>query len=97
MPFNLRWHVQFDPENSSMTDNLALLSLLDGPRGSDPGLCVIWNRFRHFPADWTKDAFTVCLLDYASTGSRGHGPIQMLATSASEIGFSWDSEQEGWI
>ena len=33
------------------------------------------------------------LLDYASTGSSGHGPIHLLLQSAEEIGFFWDSEQ----
>ena len=37
------------------------------------------------------------LLDYASTGSPGHGPIHLLTQSAEEIGFFWDSEQAGWI
>ena len=36
------------------------------------------------------------LLDYASTGSPGHGPIHLLLQSAEEI-FFWDSEQAGWI
>ena len=29
-----------------MTNTLALLSLLDGPWGSDPAFFIIWNRFR---------------------------------------------------
>ena len=37
------------------------------------------------------------LLDYASAGSPGHGPIHLLIQSADEHGFFWDSEQAGWI
>ena len=37
------------------------------------------------------------LLDYASTGSPGHGPIHLLVDSAQEIGFNRASEQAGWI
>ena len=37
------------------------------------------------------------LLDYASAGSPGHGPIHLLIQPAEEIGFFWDSEQAGWI
>ena len=37
------------------------------------------------------------LLDYASAGSPGHGPIHLLLQSAEELGFFWDSEQAGWI
>ena len=36
------------------------------------------------------------LLDYASR-SPGRGRIHLLVDSATEIGFSCDSEQEGWI
>ena len=36
-------------------------------------------------------------MDYASTGSPGHGPIHLLLQSAEELGFFWDSEQAGWI
>ena len=42
-----------------------------------------------------RDAF-FRLLDYASTGSLGHGPIHLLVESAQEIGLYWDSEQAGW-
>ena len=37
------------------------------------------------------------LLDYASSGSPGHGPIHLLIKSAEEIGLFGDSEQAGWI
>ena len=37
------------------------------------------------------------LLDYASAGSPGHGPIHLLIQSADELGFFWDSDQAGWI
>ena len=35
------------------------------------------------------------LLDHASMGSPGHGPVHLLIDSALEIGFSWDSEKAG--
>ena len=37
------------------------------------------------------------LLDYASAGSPGPGPIHLLIQSADELRFFWDSEQAGWI
>ena len=84
-----------------MTDTPALLSLLDGPWGSDPAFFIIWNRFRQLrrylayrPDD---EARIFRLLDYASAGSPGHGPIHLLIQSADELGFFWDSEQAGWI
>ena len=44
-----------------------------------------------------EEGRTFRLLDYAPTGSPGNGPILSLVTSALEIGFSWNSEHEGWI
>ena len=58
-----------------MTNTPALLSLLDGPWGSDPAFFIIWNRFRQLrrylayrPDD---EARIFRLLDYACTGSPG--------------------------
>ena len=75
-----------------MTNTLALLSLLDGPWGSDPAFFIIWSRFRQLrrylayrPDD---EARIFRLLDCASTGSPGHGPIHLLIQSAEEIVFS---------
>ena len=84
-----------------MTNTPAFLSLLDGPWGSDPAFFIIWNRFRQLrrylayrPDD---EARIFRLLDYASAGSPGHGPIHLLIQSADDLGFLWDSEQAGWI
>ena len=83
-----------------MTSAPALLSLLDGPWGSDPAFFIIWSRFRQLRRylSYRPDEETRIfrLLNYASTGS-GHGPIHLLLQSAEEIGFFWDSEQAGWI
>ena len=83
-----------------MTDTPALLSLLDGPWGSDPAFFIIWNRFRQlrrYLAFRPDDEARICrLLDYASNGSPGHGPIHLLIQSA-ELGFFRDSEHAGWI
>ena len=55
-----------------MTNTPALLSLLDGPWGSDPAVFIIWNRFRQLrrylayrPDDQDR---IFRLLDYASAG-----------------------------
>ena len=84
-----------------MTNTPALLNLLDGPWGSDSAFFIVWSRFRQLrrylayrPED---EARIYRLLDYASTGSPGHGPIHLLPQSAEELGFFWDSEQAGWI
>ena len=84
-----------------MTNTPALLSLLDGPWGSDPAFSIIWSRFRRLRRYLAyrpdEEARIFRLLDYASTGSPGHGPIHLLLQSAEELGFFWDSEQVGWI
>ena len=84
-----------------MTNTPALLSLLVGPWGSDPAFFIFWSRFRQLrrylayrPDD---EARISRLLDYASTGSPGHGPVHLLIQSAEELCFFWDSEQAGWI
>ena len=77
-----------------MTNTPALLSLLDGPWGSDPAFFIIWSRFRQLrrylayrPDD---EARIYRLLDHASTGSSGHGLIHLLLQSAEElVFFSW--------
>ena len=58
-----------------MTNTPALLSLSDGPWGSDPAFFINWSRFRQLrrylsyrPDDETR---IFRLLDYASTGSLG--------------------------
>ena len=84
-----------------MTNTPALLSLLDAPWGSDPAFFIIWNRFRQlrrYLAYRPEDQHRIFrLLDYASAGAPGHGPIHLLVQSADELGFFWDSEQAGWI
>ena len=84
-----------------MTNTLALLSLLDAPWGSDPAFFIIWNRFRQlrrYLAYRPDDQHRIFrLLDYASAGAPGHGPIHLLVQSADDLGFFWDSDQAGWI
>ena len=70
---------------SALTNTPALLSLLDGPWGSDPAFFIIWSRFRQLrrylscrPDEETR---IYRLLDYASSGSPGHGPIHLHPSS----------------
>ena len=75
-----------------MINTPALLNLLDGPWGSDPAFFIIWNRFRQlrrYLAYRPDDQHRIFrLLDYASAGAPGHGPIHLLIQSADELGFS---------
>ena len=82
-----------------MTDTPALLSLLDGPWGSDPAFFIIWSRFRQLRRylSYRPQDRIFRLLDFASSGSPGQRPIHLLIQSAEEIGFFWESEQAGWI
>ena len=83
----------------SMTNTPALLSLLDGPWGSDPAFFIIWSRFRQLRRylSYRPQDRIIRLLDFASSGSPGHGPIHLLIKPAEEIGLLGDSEQAGWI
>ena len=76
-----------------MTDTLALLSLLDGPRGSDPAFHVIRSRFRQmkrFLAQRPEEGriSTGCWIMFPQ-GLPGHGPIHLFVTSALEMCFHW--------
>ena len=78
----------------------AVLSLLDGPAGCDPAFCMVWFRFRllrRYLALWPTEVGRVYpLLEMASEGSAGHGPIHLLSAFAAEIGFWWDPVALGW-
>ena len=37
------------------------------------------------------------MLDLISRGAEGCGPVQLLLTSAAEIGFAWEGEERGWV
>ena len=78
----------------------AVLSLMDGPSGCDPAYCVVWFRFRmlrRYLALWPSEVGRVCrLLDMASEGCPGRGPVHLLVASASEIGLQLDPLALGW-
>ena len=79
----------------------AVLSLLDGPTGCDPGFCVVWFRFRllrRYLAHWPAEVGWVYrLLEMVGEGCPGHGPIHLLSASAAEIGFRWDPDALPWV
>ena len=84
----------------SLANPGAVLSLLDGPSGSDPALCVVWIRFRmfrRFLAYRLGEVFRVYrLLEHVAGGCPGHGPVHLLVDSAAEIGFVWSTDVTGW-
>ena len=79
----------------------AVLSLLDGPTGYDPALCVVWFRFRllrRYLAHWPKEVGRFYrLLAMVHEGCPGHGPVHLLSASAAEIGFQWDPHALAWV
>ena len=79
----------------------AVLSLLDGPPGCDPALCVVWFWFlmlRRFLAYRPGEVSRVNrLLEHVAAGCPGHGLAHLLVESAAEIGFVWSPEMVGWV
>ena len=81
----------------------AVLSLLDGPVGSDPGFYVVWCRFRMlrrhmaYNSSVNELARVYSLLRVVSAGAPGHGPVHLLLSSALSLGFSWDSDLCVWL
>ena len=78
----------------------AVLSLLDGPTGCDPGFYVLWCRFRllrrYLAYRPLEVAWLYSLLGLVSGGCPGHGPMHLLVESAGVIGFDWDPVNIGW-
>ena len=79
----------------------AVLSLLDGPPGCDPALCVVWFWFlmlRRFLAYRPGEVSRVSrVLEHVAAGCPGHGLAHLLVESAAEIGFVWSPEMVGWV
>ena len=79
----------------------AVLSLLDAPDCCDPEMYVTWNRFRQlrrFLAYRPNEVQRVYrLMDLVASGLTGHGPVHLLISSASQLGFAWGSQEEGWL
>ena len=78
----------------------AVVSLLDGPAGCDPGFYVLWCRFRLLRRYLAYRPLEVpriySLLGLVAGGCPGHGPIHLLVESAGIIGFSRDPVSLGW-
>ena len=81
----------------------AILSLLDGPVGSDPGFHVVWCRFRMlrrhmaYNSSVQELARIYSLLRVVSAGAPGHGPVHLLLSSALSLGFSCESDSCLWL
>ena len=79
----------------------AVLALLDGPTGCDPAFCIVWFRFRllrRYLALWPTEVGRVYRLsEMVGEGCPGHGPIQILSSSAAEIGFRWNLVALAWV
>ena len=77
----------------------AILSLL--PVDVDPAFYIVWSRFRmvrRYLAYCPEEEPRIFrMLDLISRGAQGHGPVHLLLISAAEIGFAWDSGEQGWI
>ena len=62
---------------------------------------VIWGRFsqmRRYLGYRPGEVHRVYrLLGLAASGRPGHGPVHLLLESAGELGFAWDSAEEGWL
>ena len=84
-----------------MANPQAVLSLLDAPDCCDPELYVIWNRLRQMRRFLAYRPDEVPrgkrLLDLAAAGRPGHGPVHLLLHSAGQLGYAWDSQEEGWL
>ena len=78
----------------------AILSLLDGPPGCDPGFYVVWVRFRLLRRYLAYNPLEVPrlygLLALVAAVGPGHGPMHLLVESSGVLGFTWDTLNFGW-
>ena len=78
----------------------AVLSLLGGPLGCDPGFYVVWCRLkllRRYLAYNPLEALRLyILLERIVDGCPGHGPVHLLVESAGTIGFALDPSKS-WL
>ena len=78
-----------------------ILNLLDGPVDVDPAFYIVWSRFRmmrRYLAYCPEEEPRIFrMLDLISRGAQGHGPVHLLLISGAEIGFTWDSGEQGWL
>ena len=78
----------------------AVLSLLDGPPGCDPGFFVLWFRFRLLRRYLAFRPLEVpriySLLGLVADGCPGHGPLHLVVESAGIVGFAWDPFNTVW-
>ena len=69
----------------------AVLTLLDGPVGCDPGFFVVWSRFRLLRRYLAYRPMEVprvyALLGLAADGCPGHGPLHLIVESAGVVNF----------
>ena len=89
------------PRKLPMANPHAVLSLLDAPDCCDPEMYFIWNGFRQmrrFLAYRPDEVHRVKrFLDLVAAGRPGHGQVHLLLSSASQLGYAWDSYEEGWL
>ena len=78
----------------------AVLTLVDGPPGCDPGFYMVWCRFRlsrrylaFRPGEVPR---LLNPLGLVAAGGPGFGPVHLLVDSALVLGFTWDPLNSGW-
>ena len=76
----------------------AILSLLDGLPGCDPGFYVVWCRLRllrmYLAYNPLEVPVLLCLLRLLAGGCPGHGPVHLLVESGL-LGFTRDHLPSG--
>ena len=84
-----------------LADAPAILNLLDGPVDVDPAFHIVWYRFRmmrrYLAYCLEEEPRIFRMLDFISRGAQGHGPVHFLLTSAPELGFARNGEEQGCV
>ena len=80
-----------------------ILTVLDGPVGSDPAFHIVWCRFRvmrrflAYTCSVLETARIYHLLGGVVAGASGHGPVHILLEGTGTNGFAWDPVLCVWV
>ena len=79
----------------------AVLTLMNGHPGCDPGFFIICCRFRLLRRYLTYRPMEAPriyhLLGLVAAGGPGSGPMHLLVDNANTLGFTWDPLNSGWV
>ena len=79
-----------------MTNPGAVLSLLDGPSGYDPGSRIVWSKFRMMRKHQTHEPEETSRIYRMIQAVGDWACVHLVVQTADRIGLLWDAAVPGW-